>query len=250
MQRFILRAVLIGLVAGLIVGVYHNIFTVPVIERAIVLEEERAAAELPVGVVVEEEPPSVSLGVQRIGMAVGTGIMGSVLGLVFAGAYGLLRWSFPRWSISLLVVAAGFIGFWALSLLPFLKYPLVPPGVGEESTLAYRQGAQTLFFVLSGLGVAGLILAFNEIRNSVHAESKRRTLQMLSAAAYIAFLVGIFLIFPGNPDPVPVPDDLLLQFRAVSLVGQLLTWVLITIGAAYVFSSRRTQASQTSARQN
>ena len=49
MQQTIIRAVLVGLVAGLIVGVYHNIFTVPIIERAIVLEEERAAAALPAG---------------------------------------------------------------------------------------------------------------------------------------------------------------------------------------------------------
>ncbi len=70
MQRIILRAVLVGLVAGLIVGVYHNIFTVPIIERAIVIEEERAAAALPAGAQPEDEPPLVSLGMQRIGMGI------------------------------------------------------------------------------------------------------------------------------------------------------------------------------------
>lgn len=242
MQRFILRAVLIGLVAGLVAGVYHNIFTVPVIERAIVLEGERALAEIPPGTVVEEEPPLVSLGVQRVGMAIGTGITGAVAGLVFAGAYGLLRWSLPRWSSSLLAVIAGSLGFWALTLLPFIKYPLVPPGVGEETSLALRQGAQTLFFLLSAIGVAGLILALNEIRNSVQAEPKRRSLYFLAAVIYVAFLVAIFAIFPTNPDPVPVPGDLLFQFRAVSLVGQLLTWVLITVGAVYMFSLRNRSA--------
>lgn len=242
MQRFILRAVLIGLVAGLVVGVYHNIFTVPVLERAIVLEEERAAAALAPGTVVEEEPPLVSLGMQRIGLAVGTGIMGAVLGLVFAGAYGLLRWYLPKWSPTILAIIAGTMGFWALSLLPFIKYPLVPPGVGEESTLALRQGAQTLFFIVSGLGVAGLILALNEIRNSVQAEATRRTLYLVSAGGYIVLLVAMFLVFPGNPDPVPIPGDLLFQFRAVSLVGQLLTWALITAGAVYIFSIRKTSA--------
>ena len=55
MQQTIIRAVLVGLVAGLIVGVYHNIFTVPIIERAIVLEEERAAAALPADAVVKKK---------------------------------------------------------------------------------------------------------------------------------------------------------------------------------------------------
>ena len=95
MQRTIIRAVLVGIVAGLIVGVYHNVFTVPIIERAIALEEERAAAQLPEGTQTEQEPPLVSLGVQRIGMAVGMGILGAVFGLMFAGTYGLLRWALP-----------------------------------------------------------------------------------------------------------------------------------------------------------
>ena len=234
MQRTILRAVLVGLATGLIVGVFHNIFTVPVIERAIALEEERAAAALPAGVQQEEEPPLVSLGAQRVGMALGMGILGAVFGLVFAGAYGLLRLALPESAPIGLAIVAGLLGFWALSFLVALKFPFVPPGVGSEDTLIFRQGFHLLFYVLSALGIAGVILAVNEINGSVKSESTRLRLYALTAFVYGTFLLVIFWIIPGNPDPVETPAELLLEFNHVSLVGHLLTWGLMAAGFAYL----------------
>lgn len=242
MQRLILRAVLVGVVAGLIVGVFHNIFTVPVIERAITLEEERAAAALPPGTQVEEEPPLVSLGAQRIGMAIGMGILGAVFGLVFAGAYGLLRLALPDSAPIALAIVTGLLGFWALSFLVSLKFPFVPPGIGSEETLIFRQGFHLLFYVLSALGVAGVILAVNEIKGSVRSEATRLRLYGLAALVYGAFVLLIFWVIPGNPDPVEVPADLLLQFNHVSLVGHLLTWGLMAVGFAYLL--RRDRSSE------
>ena len=234
MQRTILRAVLVGVVAGLIVGVFHNIFTVPVIERAIALEEERAAATMPAGAQQEEEPPLVSLGAQRVGMAIGMGILGGVFGLVFAGAYGLLRLALPDSAPAALAIVTGLLGFWALSFLVSLKFPFVPPGIGSEDTLVFRQGFHLLFYALSAIGVAGVILAVNEIHRSVQSESARLRLYGLTALVYGAFLLVIFWIVPGNPDPVEVPAELLLEFNHVSLVGHLLTWGLMAVGFAYL----------------
>lgn len=234
MQRTILRAVLVGLVAGLIVGVFHNIFTVPVIERAIALEEERATAALPAGAQQEEEPPLVSLGLQRVGMALGMGILGAVFGLVFAGGYGLLRLALPDSAPIGLTIVAGLLGFWALSFLVALKFPFVPPGVGSEDTLVFRQGFHLLFYILSALGVAGAILAVNEIKGSVQSEATRIRLYSLTALVYGAFVLVIFWIIPGNPDPVEVPAELPLEFNHVSLVGHLLTWALMAVGFAYL----------------
>ena len=234
MQRTIIRAVLVGIVAGLIVGVYHNIFTVPIIERAIVLEEERAAAALPAGAQAEEEAPLVSLGAQRVGMAIGMGILGAVFGLVFAGTYGLLRWALPNLNTVAMALVAGLLGFWALSFLVSVKFPFMPPGVGSEGSLVFRQGFQLLFYIMSALGVAGVILALNEINNSVQSPAARQRLYGLAVLVYGAFLLFIFWLVPGNPDSVPVPADLFLQFNNVSLIGHLLTWGLMAAGFAYL----------------
>ncbi|MXX53975.1 MAG: CbtA family protein [Dehalococcoidia bacterium] len=234
MQRIILRAVLVGLVAGLIAGVYHNIVTVPVIERAIVIEEERSAAALPAGAQPDDEPPLVSLGMQRVGMAIGTGIIGAVFGLVFAAAYGLLRLALPESRPAAMAITAGLLGFWAISFLVSVKYPFVPPGVGAEETLLSRQGFHLLFYALSALGVAGLILALYEIKGSIGSEATRQRLYALAGLGYVVFLLLIFWLVPGNPDEVPVPADLLLEFNNVSLIGHLLVWGLMAVGFAYL----------------
>ena len=234
MQRTIIRAVLVGIVAGLIVGVYHNIFTVPIIERAIVLEEERAAAALPAGAPTEDEPPLVSLGAQRVGLAVGMGVLGAIFGLVFAGTYGLLRWAVPDCKPIAMALIAGLLGFWALSFLVSVKFPFMPPGVGSEDSLVFRQGFQLLFYIMSALGVAGVILALNEINSGVESETTRHLLYALAGLVYCGFLLFIFWLVPGNPDPVEVPAGLFLQFNNVSLIGHLLTWGLMAVGFAYL----------------
>ena len=146
MQRTIIRAVLVGIVAGLIVGVYHNIFTVPIIERAIVLEEERAAAALPAGAQAEDEPPLVSLGAQRIGLAVGMGVLGAVFGLVFAGTYGLLRWAVPDFKPIAMALIAGLLGFWGA----------VFPSVSEVPVHAAGRGQRGFAGLSTGLSIAVL----------------------------------------------------------------------------------------------
>lgn len=242
MHRTIIRAVLVGIVAGLIVGGYHNIFTVPIIEQAIVLEEERSAAAMPAGAPAEEEPPLVSLGMQRVGMALGTAILGGVFGLLFAGTYGMLRWALPDSNAIAMAAVAGLLGFWALSFLVSVKFPFVPPGVGSEDTLLSRQGLHLLFYIMSALGVAGVILALNEINNSAQSQGTRQSLYALTGVVYAVFLVLIFWLVPGNPDPVPVPPGLFLDFNNVTLIGHLLTWVLMAAGFAYLLKKDQLSA--------
>ena len=127
MSRLLAISLIFGLIAGLLVGGFHNLFTVPVMERAIALEEARAVTDPPAAAGAEETP--VSPGGQRIGMVVGTGIYGLILGLVFAGGYTLLRRAQPNWQPLALAATVGILGFWALSLFPFIKFPVNPPGV-------------------------------------------------------------------------------------------------------------------------
>jgi len=72
--RLMFIAMVAGLVSGLLVGGFHNLFTVPVIERAIVLEEEQAAAETVLVEAGNDHGSEISQGVQRVGLVVGTGL--------------------------------------------------------------------------------------------------------------------------------------------------------------------------------
>ncbi len=158
---------------------------------------------------------------------------------MFAAAYGLLRLVLPESKPTAMAITAGLLGFWAISFLVSVKYPFVPPGVGAEETLVSRQGFHLLFYALSALGVAGLILALYEIKGSVQSESNRQRLYALTGVGYVVFLLLIFWLVPGNPDPVPVPADLLLEFNNVSLIGHLLIWGLMAIGFAHLLRNDR-----------
>ena len=52
----------------------------------------------------------------------------------------------------------------------------------------------------------------------------------MTLLAYAIFALVIVFAIPGNPDPVPVPIDLLELFRTLTMVGQFLQWALLAIG--------------------
>ena len=227
MPRILILGLVMGLFAGLLVGGFHNLFTVPVIERAIDFEEAQSALANPNA---PDEDPLISLRTQRWGMVAGTGIYGAVLGIVFAAGFTLLRRVVPDWKPVAMAVTVAALGFWALSLFPFIRYPLNPPGVGDEGTLTYRQGLQTMFMILSVVGVGVLIYAFQVINEKVRVSASRTQLYAVAVLVYVVFNFVLFFAHPANPDPVPVPIDLLELFRTLTMVGQFLTWALMAGG--------------------
>ena len=228
MPRILIIGLVAGLFAGLLVGGFHNLFTVPVIERAIDFEEARSAAANPNA---PDEDPLISLGAQRWGMALGTAIYGAILGVVFAAGVTVLRKVVPDWKPLAIAVTAAALGFWALSLFPFIRYPLNPPGVGESDTLTYRQGLQTMFMILSVLGVGVLLFGLRAINERFQDSAARFKMYGVAASVHVVFALVMFFAHPANPDPVPVPIDLLELFRALTMVGQFLTWALMAAGA-------------------
>ncbi len=230
MPRIMPIAVIVGLIAGLLVGGFHFVFTVPVIERSIALEEQRAASAATAPGMVMNDEPLVSLSAQKKFTIVGFGLIGLVAGVVFTGAFALLRRVTPDWPPLGQALAAGALSYWAITLFPFAKYPLNPPGVGDQNTLLFRQGFQLLFLALSALGMVGLLLGVRQVNLRTAVTAQRAKLYGLLLLAYVVFAVVIFRLFPGNPDPVPVPIDLLQLFRTLSMIGWFLLWMLLAGG--------------------
>ena len=232
MKRILITSIIVGAIAGFLVGGFHNLFTVPVMERAIALEEERAATEAPAAGEEEGAGTDVSLGVQRIGMIFGTAIYGAIIGLFFAVGFVLLHRVAPGWSIVWVAVTVGFLGFWSISLFPFIRYPLNPPGVGDETTLLARQLGQTLFMLVSAAAVGLVLDGFRRINQNYVAAAARRLRYGVILAVYTALALVMVFVFPGNTDPTPVPIDLLELFRALTMVGQFLMWAFLAVGVA------------------
>ena len=225
-------SLVMGVVVGLLVGAFFNVFNVPVMEWAITLEEAAAAAEAPAGGAEEEEGIAISLGVQRVGMAAGLAVLGVLFAAVFTGLYHLVRLASPGWNMWAWSSIAGFLGFWAISLFGQLKYPLNPPGIGEGGSLLARQGFQFLFIAVSILAVVAVCFAVRKVVQSQPHGAGRWLGLGVTAVAYAAVAILAFTLIPGNPDPIPeyVPEGLVIMFRSFTVIGHFLLWMGIALG--------------------
>jgi predicted cobalt transporter CbtA len=225
----IVGAILAGVVAGLVASVLLTFTAEPVIDRAIALEESHHASE-PNGAV---EPELVSRRQQKgLGRFAAYGLGGGAYGVLFGIAFLALRRppapdgtrpedAFGR------AVRAGALMAGAFTVMPFLKYPPNPPGVGDPATLAERQWKYLalIFLSLVVLAVAARLSGRLRARGWHHDQRL--------VAVGLAVVVPLGLVcsaLPPFPDAVDVPADLLWRFRIASLGGNLLLWTVLAVG--------------------
>ena len=136
-RTLLIRGMLVGLVAGLLVLAFGKLVGEPQVDRAIAFEtatdEAKAKADMAKGMPgMEAEPELVSREVQAsfglfTGVVVYSAAFGGLFALVFAFTYGRIGNLRPR-AVSALLELGGFV---ALYVVPNLKYPANPPSVGE-----------------------------------------------------------------------------------------------------------------------
>jgi len=206
-------AVLAGVLAGLVLGLFHLVATEPVIDAATAIEE--AAAMPHAGM---EEDPVVSRETQRVGLIIGFLLYGLSLGVLFCGAFYLIQRALPVDGLAKKGALLALAGYWCIALVPFIKYPANPPGVGDPETIQFRQGF-ALALMLLLLGGAAL---------SLYLPRWVRGLNTWALIAVNVAFAGILLVvMPANTDPVEMPPDLVMQFRVLSLLGLTLFWAVL-----------------------
>jgi hypothetical protein len=153
-RNFLVRGLLAGLAAGILSFGVASIVGEPQVDAAIAVEDahtqpaaghHHAAHEVPV---VSRSTQS-TWGLATATLAVGA-TLGGVIGL--ASAFGAGRLGRLRAAQSTAVVTL--IGFVAMSLVPFLKYPATPPAVGNPDTIDSRT---IQFFTMQGISVLAAI---------------------------------------------------------------------------------------------
>jgi predicted cobalt transporter CbtA len=268
-RKLIEGGVVAGALAGLLSFIFARIFAEPLIQQAIDYESARDHAQELIdkaaGVAVPAMGPDIFSRTIQADVGIGVAIIafGAAMGALFAVAYaiclgrvGNLR---PR-SLSLLVAAGGFLGFY---LVPFLKYPANPPAIGHPETIRDRSGLYLLMVVcsllfliiavvagrklqprfgnwnasiLAGLGFVvaiGIVMAilpsFGELAANSAAYGRHATETPLPLRG-----PGGAIVFPG------FSADLLFSFRLYSVAAQVLLWT--TIGLAFAPMAERVLA--------
>jgi predicted cobalt transporter CbtA len=219
-RTLLVRGMLAGAVAGLLVFALARWIGEPQVERAIAFETsmDHARGEAP-------EPEMVSREVQRnIGLLTGTVVygtaIGGIFGLVFAFSCGRISVASPR---TLSAVLAG-LGFASIVLVPALKYPADPPSVGSPETIGVRTAA---FFLLIAFSVAATILAV-QIERRLHDHLGVWNASLLAATIFVVVVAVIFHFLPEfNEVPLGFPATLMWRFRVAALEMQALLWSVL-----------------------
>lgn len=225
-----------GLLGGLASGLFLLVVGEPSLDQAIRLEHAASAGH------ASEEV--FTRGEQHFGMVLGSGLFGLAVG----GVLGILFYVLSRrmtgtpWERSMKIALAGFGAFF---LVPFIKYPASPPGLGDPETVGIRT-AGYLFLVL--VSVAGCFLGMAVARRLQDRGTPAHYRHLTVAATYL-FLVGTaFLALPPAVKPDGIPSGLLWDFRMASIGGQAVLWICtgVILGLLAMKAGRRTAAAEES----
>jgi hypothetical protein len=226
--KFLIRGILCGIAAGLLVFIFAKIFGEPNVDGAIGFEEQ--LAHLAGG--HDHEDEIVSRDIQSTwglftGVMVYSIALGGMFSLLFAYAWGRMGKLGARASAALLAGAA----FIAVYVVPFAKYPANPPSVGNPDTIGYRT---ELYFGMIVIAVVAMIASVNLGR----ALSKRFGNWNASIAGGLMFVVLVGVAYTLMPTINEVPDAfpaaLLWQFRTVAFVLQLVLWTSLGLGLGWL----------------
>jgi predicted cobalt transporter CbtA len=223
-RTYLIRGMLVGLIAGLCAVAFAKVVAEPQIARA-----ERFEHQLDVQRGLPTDRALVSRDVQDT-IGLGTGIVvagaaiGGLYGLAFAAVYRRLTQAGAQVTAALLAAAA-FVGVF---LVPFLKYPANPPSIGNPDTIGRRTA---LYFLLIAVGLLSTTLAVVVHRRSV-ARFGAWNATLLGAAAFVAVAVVSYVVMPGvNEVPAGFPPTVLWQFRLAALGTQVVLWT--TLGLVF-----------------
>ena len=222
--NLLLRGMLAGLIAGILVFAFAHVFGEPLIDAAIAFEEASAQTAGQAA-----EPEIVSRAAQA-GLGLFTGVMpysiavGGLFALAFAFVHGRVSNLSARGTSAVIALAA----FVAIVLVPAIKYPANPPAVGNADTIGVRT---ELFFLMIVVSLAALIAAVALSRRL----SERFGLWNSATIAGIAYLVFIGLVLYLLPPINEVPENfsamVLWRFRTTTLAMHAVLWA--TLGLAF-----------------
>jgi uncharacterized membrane protein YidH (DUF202 family) len=214
LKRTLLRGLLAGATAGLLTGLVALLFAEPTLDAAIALEQP-GADEL------------FTRGEQKAGLVLGLVLVGLALGALFALAYRVLPHDLRArpWTRSLALAAGGFT---AIYLVPFLRYPANPPGIGDESTLDARTSAYLLCIALGVVVVTGGFAASRALARRGLPSWQRQPVVAVVAVGAVALA---YALMPSAVALTEVPADLVWDFRLRSLGLQVLFYA--TLGAVF-----------------
>jgi len=243
-RTFLVRGLLVGVLAGLSTFVVGYYVAEPHVQAAIDVEEAGAVSEPPADDHHEEDGTVVSRYHQRTwGLLTGTLTMGVVLGGLVALAAGGVVGRIGALGVGQSTALVALLGWVSVALVPFLKYPASPPAVGDPDTIGARTG---WFFLFLAISVAVAVIA-TVLAQRVYERAGAFPAVVAGAAAYLFVMVVVGQVLPTVNEVADFPADTLWYFRRASLIVTGSLWAMI--GVLLTAAVRRLHAQQAAARE-
>jgi predicted cobalt transporter CbtA len=221
-RNLLVRGMIVGLVAGVLVFVFAYLVGESSIDAAIAFEEAHADPT------VAAEPAIVSRTVQStVGLLTASLIyavaIGGIFSMAFAVAYGRLGRLGPRATAALIALA----GFVMVALVPWLKYPANPPATGNHDTVGQRT---SLYFLMIVIALAAAALAIYAGRSQA-ARLGTWNATLVGVAVFVLIVAVAHVLLPPIEEiPEGFSPTLLWNFRLASLGTQLVMWTTLGLG--------------------
>lgn len=232
-RNLLIRGMIAGLVAGLLGFCFAKTFGEPSVDRAIAFESQqdklREAADAAAG---KPHDPSDDIELfsrnTQAGLGLFTGVMtfstalGGIFALVFSVSYGRLGALKARGTAAVLAL----LGFVAVVVVPFLKYPANPPSVGDPDTIGARTA---LFFGIMLISLVAAVLAVNAQRRLQSRQGQFNAV-LIAIVMYVAIVSVACAVMP-SVDEVPAlfSATLLWHFRVASLGIQAVVYTTLAL---------------------
>lgn len=249
-RNFLVRGLLAGLIAGLFAFLIGYTVGEPPIGAAIALEESAAA---PASAQTEhahedgtaahshsheDEGAGITRTTQKTwGLATATIAVGVALGGVVSLIAAAVAGRLGRLSLvgsTALVVALGFLAY---VLVPFLKYPALPPAVGSGDTIGSRTA---YFFAFVGISLIAMILAVTAARRLAPRIGGYLAV-VGSAIGYVAVVALAAALMPTVDELGRFPAATLWEFRVSSLLTLAALWASLGVALTWLLSRLETQ---------
>lgn len=230
-KALVWRALLAGLLAGVLLAIYTLVVVEPTLDRALAIEDATAQVAGGANGHHSGEEPMFSRRTQVAGGLTATVIYAVVVSVIFATVLAKVRHRVAHLSELTCCGWLAAVAFGAVALIPGVKYPANPPGVGDRGNVDERTIQYLVLLALSiGLAVA-LVWLSGRLRAKLSTATRAVVVTATALAGYGLVLVAL----PNSPDAIDkaVPAQLVWDFRVRSLGGLALLWATIGLGLGW-----------------
>ncbi|HUO37526.1 MAG TPA: CbtA family protein, partial [Mycobacterium sp.] len=161
-------------------------------------------------------------------------VFGVVLAFLLGTVYAVIRHRIVDHGEQIAVLTAAGMAFLLTAVVPAIRYPANPPGIGDPDTLFKRSLAYFTLIVACLVVFAAVAVLFGWLKGRVDGATRL----VVTVVVGVLAIAVVMLIWPDTNDPLPEKISALMvwSFRVRSLGGLALYWGVVGLLSGWLLS--------------